>query len=101
VRARHILRTVARGASDEEVARVRGETLAASERIAKGEPFEQVTAEVSQDPGSQIRGGDLGFFARGQMVKEFEDAAFALTPGQMSGPVKTEFGFHLIKLEER
>jgi peptidyl-prolyl cis-trans isomerase D len=101
VRARHILRTVARGASDGEVARVRGEIEAAKERIDKGEPFEQVAAEVSQDPGSQVRGGDLGFFARGQMVKEFEEAAFALTPGQMSGPVKTEFGFHLIKLEER
>lgn len=101
VRARHILRTVARGASEEDVARVRGEIVAASERIAKGEPFEQVAAEVSQDPGSQNRGGDLGFFARGQMVKEFEDAAFGLTPGQMSGPVKTEFGFHLIELEER
>ncbi len=101
VRARHILRTLGQGASDAEVGRVRGEIEAAAERIAKGEPFEHVASEVSQDPGSQIRGGDLGFFARGQMVKAFEDAAFALTPGQVSAPVKTEFGFHLIQLEER
>jgi peptidyl-prolyl cis-trans isomerase D len=101
VRARHILRTVPTGASEAEVARVRGEIEAAAERIAKGEAFEQVAAELSEDPGSKIRGGDLGFFARGQMVKGFEDAAFALTPGQTSPPVKTEFGWHLIKLEER
>ena len=101
VHARHILRTVGPGAPDDEVARVRGEIEAAAKRIEDGEPFEKVAEEVSQDPGSQIRGGDLGFFARGQMVKDFEDAAFALTAGQVSTPVKTDFGFHLIKVEER
>ncbi len=101
VRARHILRTLDPKAQPEEVERVRGEIEAAAKRIDGGEPFEQVATEFSQDPGSQIRGGDLGFFARGQMVKEFEDAAFALSPGQRSAPVKTPFGFHLIQLEER
>jgi peptidyl-prolyl cis-trans isomerase D len=101
VRARHILRTVAPNAPAEEVERAHQEIQAAAERIAKGEAFEAVAAELSQDPGSKNRGGDLGFFARGQMLKEFEDAAFALTPGQISEPVKTSFGFHLIRLEER
>jgi len=99
VHARHLLRTVARDASPQEWERSRSEVEAAAERIASGEPFEEVAAEVSQDPGSRDRGGDLGFFARGQMVKAFEDAAFALAPGRMSGPVKTEFGFHLIRVE--
>src|SRR5262249_24908493 len=78
-----------------------GEVEAAAKRIAGGEAFEKVAAELSQDPGSKARGGDLGFFARGQMVKPFEDAAFALSPGQVSEPVKTDFGFHLIQVEER
>jgi peptidyl-prolyl cis-trans isomerase D len=101
VRARHILRTVGPGAPVADVERARGEIEAAKKRIQGGEAFEQVAAEVSQDPGSQQRGGEIGFFARGQMVKEFEDAAFALTPGQMSDPVKSDFGFHLIEVEER
>ena len=101
VHARHILRTLAADAPAAEVERVRGEIEAAKKRIEGGEAFEAVAAEVSQDPGSQSRGGDLGFFARGQMVKPFEDAAFALAPGQISDPVKTDFGFHLIQLEER
>jgi peptidyl-prolyl cis-trans isomerase D len=101
VHARHILLSVAPGAPDEEVAKVRGEIEAAGKRVAGGEPFEKVAQEISQDPGSKMRGGDLGFFARGQMVKEFEDAAFALAVGQVSEPVKTDFGFHLIKVEER
>jgi peptidyl-prolyl cis-trans isomerase D len=100
VHARHILRTVAPDAPAEEVERVRGEIEAARKRV-ENEAFEQVAAELSQDPGSQQSGGDLGFFARGQMVKAFEDAAFALTPGQISDPVKTDFGFHLIYLVER
>jgi peptidyl-prolyl cis-trans isomerase D len=101
VHARHILRAVPHDASPADVERIRGEIEAAAKRIESGEPFEKVAAEVSEDPGSRGSGGDLGFFARGQMVKDFEDAAFALSPGQMSGPVKTDFGFHLIRVEER
>lgn len=69
--------------------------------IRRGEgSFEQMAQKYSMD-GSAQGGGDLGFFPRGKMVQEFEDAAFALKPGEMSPVVSTQFGFHLIRLEER
>jgi parvulin-like peptidyl-prolyl isomerase len=66
------------------------------ERIKKGEKFSAIAKEISLCP-SKKRGGDLGTFGRGQMVKEFENAAFALDKGQISGIVKTQFGYHIIK----
>jgi len=66
------------------------------ERIKKGEKFLAIAKDVSLCP-SKKRGGDLGTFSRGQMVKEFEKAAFALDKGQISGIVKTQFGYHIIK----
>lgn len=66
------------------------------ERIRKGESFASLAAEYSLD-GSRKNGGDLGFFGRGEMVKEFESAAFALQVGEVSGLVKTQFGYHIIK----
>jgi len=66
------------------------------ERLNKGEKFANIAQEVSLCP-SKKRGGDLGTFTRGKMVKEFEHAAFALQKGQISGIVKTKFGYHIIK----
>ena len=66
------------------------------EKIKKGEDFGKLAAEYSID-GSRRRGGDLGFFGRGMMVKPFEQAAFALEKGQISEPVKTQFGYDIIK----
>lgn len=66
------------------------------ERLKKGEDFAKVAMEKSLD-GSRRRGGDLGYFGRGVMVKPFEQAAFALEKGQLSDIVKTEFGYHIIK----
>jgi peptidyl-prolyl cis-trans isomerase C len=72
------------------------EAIAVLERLKKGEKFGNVARAVSRCPSSK-RGGDLGTFTRGKMVKEFENAAFALDKGEISGVVKTKFGCHVIK----
>jgi peptidyl-prolyl cis-trans isomerase C len=89
VRARHIL------VKSEEDAKK------AEERIKAGEDFAKLAGELSTDPGSAKEGGDLGFFTKDRMVPEFGEAAFKLEPGQVSGIVKSQFGFHIIKLEEK
>ena len=73
------------------------EAIAVLERIRNGEGFAQLAKELSIDKGSGKKGGDLGLFGRGIMVKSFEDSAFKLEKGQISDPVKTEFGYHIIK----
>src|SRR5579872_779878 len=75
------------------------EAKAALARIKGGEDFAKVATEISKDPGAE--GGDLGWFTKDKMVPEFADAAFKLQPGQISDPVKTQFGWHIIKVEER
>jgi peptidyl-prolyl cis-trans isomerase D len=100
VRARHILFKLAQQAGTEEEARVRGEAEAALQRIQAGEDFAALAGQLSQDPVSAQQGGDLGFFRRGEMVKPFEEVAFALKPGTVSEPVRTDFGYHVIKIEE-
>lgn len=99
-RARHILIPVASDASPAEVdaAKKRAEDLLA--RIRKGESFADLAKQYSKDPGSAKQGGELGFFGHGAMDKAFEQAAFSLKPGEVSEPVRSTFGFHLIKLEE-
>ena len=73
------------------------EALSVIERLNKGERFDKLAKELSIDKGSGKRGGDLGFFGRGVMVKPFEAASFTLEKNQISEPVKTEFGYHVIK----
>jgi peptidyl-prolyl cis-trans isomerase C len=72
---------------------------AALKRVKAGEDFAKIAAEMSKDPGS--KGGDLGWFTRERMVPEFAEAAFKMQPGQVSEPVKSQFGWHIIKVEER
>jgi peptidyl-prolyl cis-trans isomerase C len=70
-------------------------------RVKGGEDFAKVAGEVSKDPGSKTDGGDLGFFTKDRMVEPFAEAAFKLEPGQISDPVKSQFGWHVIKVEEK
>jgi len=70
-------------------------------RLKKGEKFEAIAKEVSIDKPSAAHGGDLGYFSRGQMVPEFERAAMGLKVGEISNPVKTPFGFHIIKVTDK
>lgn len=88
VRARHIL------------VKTEAEARDVIERSNRGDDFAELAKELSTGP-SNSRGGDLGFFSQGQMVKPFEDAVFKLEKGGVSEPVKTQFGWHVIKLEEK
>ena len=99
VRAAHILVSVKEGATADEKAAAKKKAEAVLAQLKGGADFAKLAAEKSDDPGSKGQGGELGFFRKGQMVKEFEDAAFALKPGERSGVVESKFGFHIIKAE--
>jgi parvulin-like peptidyl-prolyl isomerase len=98
VHARHILLTTGAGISDQK-AKARADSL--RKAAMGGADFTELARRFSQEPGASASGGDLGWFGRGRMVKEFETAAFALKPGEVSAVVKTQFGYHVIRLEER
>ncbi len=92
---------VAPSPSDAAVEAAREEAQALLERVNAGEDFEELAREYSDDVGTAELGGDLGWFRRGTMVREFEDAAFPLLDGQVSDLVKTDFGYHIIKAAQR
>ncbi len=98
-KVRHILLTVPAGADEAAEAAVRAEIEAVRQRIQGGAPFDQVAKEVSKDPGSATQGGSLGEIERGIMDPAFDEAAFSLAAGELSEPVKTRFGYHLIEVE--
>ena len=87
--------------NEAERERVRFELAQLRERILKGEGFAMLATLYSEDPGSATKGGELGFFNRGDMVSEFEAAAFALKPGEVSPIIETQYGFHILQLIER
>ncbi len=99
VKARHIIILSPQDATPEQEQDARKRIHELANRLADGEDFIALAKEHSQD-GSAADGGDLGWFTREQMVKAFSDAAFALKPGETSAPVRSEFGYHLIKTEE-
>lgn len=97
VKASHILIKADASGSDEEA---RQKAQAILKRLEK-EDFGKVAAQVSEDPGSKVKNGELGFFSKGRMIKEFEDVAFSLPVGKVSDLVKTSFGYHIIKVTEK
>lgn len=99
VRARHILIAVSPDASPAEMASARDKAEEVLQKVESGGDFAKLAKEYSDDPGTKDRGGELGYFSRGEMVKPFEDAAFKLTPGQLT-LVKSQYGYHVLQLEE-
>ncbi len=97
IRASHILLNTA--GKDEAAVRKQAEDILA--KVKAGGDFAALARQYSEDEGSKANGGDLDFFSRGRMVPEFEEAAWALVPGQVSELVKSQFGFHIIKLVEK
>ncbi|MBN1848926.1 MAG: SurA N-terminal domain-containing protein [Deltaproteobacteria bacterium] len=99
VKARHILFNVAPDAPDEEVEKVRERALAVLEKARNNEDFAALAKKYSEGPTAP-KGGDLGFFTRGRMAPAFEEAAFSMEKGAVSDLVRTEFGFHIIKVDD-
>jgi len=100
VHARHILIRAAAG-DDKASKDAEDKIKAVIARLKKGEDFATVATEVTEDPSGKANGGDLGYFSKEQMVPEFSDTAFKLEKGQISEPVKTQFGWHVIKVEDK
>jgi peptidyl-prolyl cis-trans isomerase D len=98
IKARHILLRVKPERDDAATAAAANAALA---RIRGGEDFANVARQLSDDESNAGRGGDLGYFGRGQMVKPFDDAAWNAQVGELVGPVKTDFGYHLIQVQEK
>jgi peptidyl-prolyl cis-trans isomerase C len=100
VHARHILFRAAAG--DEKASKeAEDKAKAVVERLNKGEDFAKIANELTEDPSGKANGGDLGYFAKEQMVPEFANVAFSLDKGKISAPVKTQFGWHVIKVEDK
>lgn len=101
VMAGHILIQIPQKATEHQQKEAKRRIDSVYTALKAGADFEALAKKVSQDPGSAVRGGMLGWFSRNQMVKEFEDAAFALQPGELSKPVLSPFGWHIILMKER
>jgi peptidyl-prolyl cis-trans isomerase D len=98
VRASHVLVSVPQTGGSEAEDKARAKVVDAIRRVKAGEDFAKLAAEVSEDPGSKGKGGDLGWVTKGEMVPQFEDALFKLKKGEVTAePVRTPFGFHAIK----
>jgi peptidyl-prolyl cis-trans isomerase D len=100
VKARHILFSVPPDASKEAEAEIKDKALEILKRAQQGESFSELAKKYSQDTSNASTGGDLGYFKKDQMVEPFEDLAFSLKKGEVGGPVRTQFGWHLIKVDD-
>ena len=101
VRARHILFRV-NDPNDQAASKAAEDKVKQTiERLKKGEDFGTLATALTEDPSGKQNGGDLGYFTRDQMVPEFSEVAFRLEKGQVSDPVKTQFGWHVLKVEDK
>ena len=101
VRASHILIAVPADANEAQVGEKKKAAEAIAARVKGGEAFDKLAAELSEDPSAKQNSGDLNFFSREQMVPEFSEAAFGMKKGDISDPVKSQFGFHVIQVTDR
>ena len=101
VHARHILFRVANPADEKASKEAEDKVKAVIERLKKGEDFAKLANELTEDPSGRKDGGDLGYFTKDQMVPEFSAVAFKLDKGNISDPIKTQFGWHVLKVEDK
>ena len=101
VRARHILFRVANPTDEKASKEAEAKIKAVVERLNKGEDFATLAKELTEDPAGKQDGGDLGYFTKDQMVPEFSAVAFKLDKGKVSEPIKTQFGWHVLKVEDK
>jgi peptidyl-prolyl cis-trans isomerase C len=101
VRARHILIRAGQNASKEDKAKALEKIKDVQKQLKGGADFTELAKKYSEDPGSKERGGDLGYFSRGDMVDAFEKVAFTLNVGQVSDIINTDFGYHIVRVEEK
>jgi peptidyl-prolyl cis-trans isomerase C len=101
VHARHILFRVANPTDDKASKEAEDKVKAVIARIKKGEDFAKLANELTEDPAGRKDGGDLGYFTKEQMVPEFSTVAFKLDKGSISDPIKTQFGWHVLKVEDK
>ena len=100
VKARHIMKMVPKGASSDSLDAAKRAEIEAIAKTVTPENFAEIASHESEDRGSSVRGGDLGWFGLGMMVKPFEDAAFSLKPGEISAPIRSQYGWHIIYKED-
>jgi peptidyl-prolyl cis-trans isomerase C len=101
IKVKHILIKIDSTASEDEKKKRKAKAEEVLKKLKEDGDFSKLAAEFSDDPGTKDKGGDLDFFPKGTMVPAFEEAAFALKPGEISGIVETEYGFHILKMEEK
>jgi peptidyl-prolyl cis-trans isomerase C len=101
VHARHILFRVANPSDEKASKEAEDKIKSVIERVKKGEDFAALAKELTEDPAGRQDGGDLGYFTKDQMVPEFSAVAFKLDKGKVSDPVKTQFGWHVLKVEDK
>jgi peptidyl-prolyl cis-trans isomerase C len=101
IRVKHILIKTGPSATEDEKKKAKMKAEEVLKSLKAGGDFSKLASEASDDPGTKDKGGDLDFFPRGTMIPAFEEAAFALKPAEISGLVETEYGFHIIRMEEK